>query len=586
MVRSRALWLVSLLLAASQAFAAGGFASMPSVVASYPALTPLQTRVAQAYFAVLGRIPDAAPVSGALTSDAGAASFCALPAQNGFDFWYCAAFRSPYGVNATTGQIVDIIGTGMANANLIPLNEVFTGPGGAFGSAGTKNGSTYTLDPGFGDFVAYVYTFMLGRSIDDDPDGERYWHQRAIDVAYQADPVNHYADPGETVDAILNAVVSLAQVPSADFDAAGNCLAGPPFYCRYAYQFANQSKMLEAGVRLQRGRNRMLQYQDSETLLRRVTDNPTSFNDAFTKLDALTNGQAAINCSLPCWEAPGGFTYTTSKINNEAQALYSNPNVRAHKYLVWYNRAGRMMLAQAFLPGPWPSTKYNSIVSVHGGGWRGGTIEELQRYNWNFANPGNTYGSFVVFAPSYALSANTYTAPAQQNDVDDFLKLVSSAPTRNAFNVTSTVHKFGVSAGGHLLDLLAVKSNQGRVATISPPGDLTNPSSGLRDYVDRYLNGASASNNSPNLNGSPGIATSFYIQHGKLDALVPDTQSQDFQTRYASAQVCFLPGVGHTLYNPFVAGTVDYSAFNAAVSRLLVFFATGSKDMTGCDTAP
>ncbi|RYF48225.1 MAG: hypothetical protein EOO27_35850 [Comamonadaceae bacterium] len=398
--------------------------------------------------------------------------------------------------------------------------------------------------------------------------------------------------------------------------------------------------MLDAAIRLQRGRNRMIGYQDSQTLLRRVTDSVDSFHDAFAKLDNLTSGFLAVNCPpdgtnpdgttrfVPCWEAPGGIGYSPSKVSSEALPLPGpsvpvGQNLRVHRYLVWYNRRGCMMLAHMFLPGGYPFTQYATIVSVHPGGWRGGFIEKNQKYNTSFIQASNGYGPFVVFAPAYALSAYQHIAPMSQDDIEDFRGLVASSATQTQFAVNTSVHGFGVSAGGHLLNLLALTRNYGRVGSAGPVSDLrdgfnghpnpygndnaapnpygistppyavpnvTDPNN-LLPFINRYTNMNGMTNPqlgavdkgsvSPNAQPSSVSGSQFYIQHGVRDTLVSPKQSKLFQSNNASTTgVCGVDGY-HAFYDPY-ASTVELTQFDAVVARFMQFFATGTKSTTGC----
>lgn len=98
------------------AWAAGGFATMPTSVSIYPQLSPLQWRVSQAYLATMGRIPDASPASTSVipnSTDSNMASFCATPAQNGLDYWYCQVYTQK-GAAAPSATVADVVETEVA----------------------------------------------------------------------------------------------------------------------------------------------------------------------------------------------------------------------------------------------------------------------------------------------------------------------------------------------------------------------------------------------------------------------------------------------------------------------------------------
>ena len=465
---------------------------MPAAVQAYSNLNPLQLKVAQSYLAMLGRIPDAAPTSG----DVNSSNFCSQPIGNGLDFWYCATLNK-YGSNASISQVVDMIAGGMAGATFPPVNSVLNSDGSKISPGSKDANNNYLYNSGWGEYIEYLYTFALGRSIEDDPSGVRFWQRAAID---------QNQTPGGTAQAILQAATGTAFPSSSHFDQQGSCLNLPDtFNCKYDYQFANQMLMLESAIRLQRGRGIQIAYQDLQTLLRRVSDDPVSFMNAYEKLNTLTLGGIASSCPqngynpdgsiryIPCWEDPGGQPYSPSRIANESSILGGTTaaeNLKQHRYLVWYNRKGRMMLAHAYLPSGYPAIQYDSVVSIHGGGWRGGFVEQLQKYNTQFIQQNNGNGPFVVFSPSYGLTSYQLEHPNGQNDIEDFIALISSNSTISRFGVGAVVHKFGVSAGGHLLNSLGFKNDYGRIATFGPVSDLTDVNNVelMRTYTDYYTN--------------------------------------------------------------------------------------------------
>ncbi|TFW09507.1 hypothetical protein E4K72_05540 [Oxalobacteraceae bacterium OM1] len=497
--------------------------TMPTAVQGYPALTAKQMSVAKAYLAVFGRAPD----------------------LGGLNYW--SAPGNGLADTATVAQAVNYIAKAMATSNLSPVNLV-TDANGNFTSGLAATCDMSSTVTGWDEFVEYMYVYILGKAGVEDMSGLNYWQCQVRSGVFTT--------PGDLVNAMLAAADGTAPAAGGD-------------------KFHNKMTMLEAAARLQLGRNRALDYQDTQTVIRRVTDTANSFNDAFARLDNLTNG--GTSAVGPRWETPASGAYAPSKVLGESNALAGGGYV--HKYVVWYNRSGRMLLAHVFLPPGYSTTGYYpAIVSVHGGAWRAGFIEKLQKYNTAFTQNSGA-GKYVVFAPAYALTAYGYASPEQQNDIDDFISLVKSPATMNAFRVdTANVNYFGVSAGGHLLNLIGSTKDLGKVATLYPVSDLASGANTatLLPYISLYLNGNAAAGVSPTSLWSASRSTKFFVQHGTADTLVPFTQSSAFTSKAGptNSALCGVTNADHGFYAEYSAANTG--VFSQAAAKVLSFFDTGA----------
>ncbi|MBC3873150.1 prolyl oligopeptidase family serine peptidase [Undibacterium flavidum] len=524
-------------------------ATMPPVAAAYPAPSTQQMYVARAYFMLFGRIPD----------------------TSGLNYWVSRVAAN----NGTTFiDTVNVISREAAGARLAPIV-------GYVDSTGTVTdpniGTCSTSTPGpWDELVEYVYANALGRAAEDEnlassTEGIRYWQCQARFGAYGK-------NTGQMLDAISNSAAS------------------DPIY-------SNRLVFLEAAVRLQLGRGRSLNYHDSNTILVRVRGTNNSFNDAFDVLNQLTNGMP-VSANVH-WEIPTSGAYTRSNISTNSSplprleksiddGLTSISGGSVHKYLVWYNRSGRMMLAHAFLPQNYQlsGVYYPTIVSVFGGAWRGGLIEKLQRFNTSFIRTtplaGGTAGNnFIVLAPSYRLTSNLYYSSTDsaknnmpQEDIDDFISLVKRPETMTMLGVdTSKVSLFGHSSGGHILNLLGSTKNMGRIATLAPVSNLaitnnTNTSA-LIPYINYYTDaqqygtwGGTTSPINAWLLNKP--LTSFFIQHG-TDQLVYQAQSKAFRDQAISnnsnnVQACN-SNSGHIFFESYSDPNVNNAIYKTTAFR-------------------
>ena len=520
-------WIKSIIASSILAISSAGLSSsafatvvpMPSTVTAYSPLTTKQMSVSKAYIALFGRSPD----------------------LGGLNYW--TTTNNGLSESATVSEAVNFIAKKMAGSNIAPISQIVDQSGNFI--SGVRSTCDTTIVTGWDEFVEYAYAFVLGKAAEDDMSGVNYWQCQVRSGVYTT--------PGDLINAIMTAANG-ATGASAD-------------------KFKNRMTMLEAASRLQLGRSRSLGYQDSQTIIRRVTDTANSFNDAFTVLNQLTNGSASA--AGPRWETAASGTYTPSKIFGESAPLSGGGYV--HKYVVWYNRSGRMLLAHIFLPPNYSTTgTFPAIISVHGGGWRDGFIEKTQKYNTAFTQ---SSGQYIVLSPEYSLTSLSYASPEQQNDIDDFITLVKSPATMNAFRVdTSRVNFFGLSAGGHLLNLIGSTKDLGKIATIYPESNLNASAntSLLMPYINAYLNGAPANPVSPTYVWTVARSTKFFIQHGDADPLVPIADSINFTNTVGTnfSKLCAVPNAAHGYYAEYASGY--QTIFDKVQSKVVSFFNSGS----------
>jgi hypothetical protein len=298
--------------------------------------------VAKAYFMLFGRIPDI----------------------GGLNYWVS---RVAANNGSTFIETVNIISREARGTLISPIVSYIDSTGNIINSTNSSC-STSVVGP-WDELIEYVYANALGRAAEDEDlstpsQGMRYWQceaRRTTNIVHLT--------PGHLLNTLSNAA-STDEI------------------------YSNRLLFLESALRLQIGRNRDLNYHDSYTLLQRVRGSTNSFNDAFNLLNQLTNGNVIAQGVR--WEIPSSGAYNRVNIlNNSSQLPYSEKSIsdgatiyggKVHKYLIWYNRSGRMMLAHAFLPQNYQTSNvyYPTIVSVFGGGWRGGLIEKNQRFNTSF----------------------------------------------------------------------------------------------------------------------------------------------------------------------------------------------------------
>ncbi len=228
-----------------------------------------------------------------------------------------------------------------------------------------------------------------------------------------------------------------------------------------------------------------------------------------------------------------------------------------------YARAGgKPLLLDVYRPRD-PKGKPPVIVSIHGGGWHGGSKE---------ASPGLHFTSFgyAVVSINYRLTKEAIF-PAQIHDCKAAVRWVRANAGRYGWNA-SRIGTWGASAGGHLAALLAtsgdvpeLEGNLGPVgfsSRVQAAVDFFGPidvAEWFRYKKDPFahLIGAPIDGNEDKLAaanpetyidaGDPPV----FVAHGGDDTLVPRQQSDHF---FAALQKAGVPGsltivsqVGHSV---------------------------------------
>lgn len=369
--------------------------------------------------------------------------------------------------------------------------------------------SSLILDMTPAAWVAQLYYHVLGKMPAEDASGQAYW------VGVMG---------GSTAGNVAQ------QVITASLGASG-----------YAADTArNRRKVMESVLRLQKTQGVSLSTQDSRTVLLRTVGVGASYTSCMADVYRLLVSRVA---STPnSW----GRALTAVALFDEARIPDGAPT-RQFRHLVWYNRAGEMMLASVFLPPNFRAvSEHRTIVAWHGGGWRQGYPGQI--YNYCTALATGSDPSYVVLAPTYRLTAYGFTAPASQADAEDFYALVNAA----AFikRKPGKVGLFGESSGGHLACMLGATQNIHRVLALYPPIDLRGSpavSAALDPYVDYYATDAALqASSSANVAWAAGRTTRFQLWHGTSDSFVPSAQTAALVTVAGSFCVArYRAGEGH-----------------------------------------
>ena len=242
---------------------------------------------------------------------------------------------------------------------------------------------------------------------------------------------------------------------------------------------------------------------------------------------------------------------------------------------VAYGPSGGMTLdvcapaAAAASTGPSGATRQPgraAILSIHGGGWRGGDKRDAQ---WRASCEWLASEGFVVFQANYRL-APEHPFPAAIDDVRAVLRWMRDAEQVAEYGIDpARVGVFGDSAGGNLAALLALEGDDAtddseRVAaavTISAPFDLTAQAPGeVGDGFDQvqfdylgctgYAQCPAAAAASPSSYVDPSDPP-FYIVHARSDALIPVEQAEAMRGALEAASIDttlrVIPGDAHAL---------------------------------------
>jgi acetyl esterase/lipase len=354
--------------------------------------------------------------------------------------------------------------------------------------------------------VALIYHHFMGKEVSEDAEGQAYWTEQ------------------------LNGGMSLGTFTSSIATAANGASGF------HGDTFRHRLMTLESAFRLQAHHGVDLSIADSRVCVLRVVWSVASYESAMSDIYRLLVLQQA---SEPSTWAQG---MTPQQLFDEGR-VYAGSSIRQHRYLVWYNREGNMMLATAFIPANFLYTaQHRGIVALHGGGWRIGYPEIIYQYCVDFAP------DYVVLAPAYRMTPYATTAPGPDDDVADFYALVYSAPRFKLF--PGKLGIFGESSGGHLACLVGAIYDIPRVFALYPPIDLRGDpsvSADLNVFSDYYApSDAIKSHASANVRWTPGRLTRFQLWHGTADTLVPSAQTGLMvSTAGAYCVARYLSGEGH-----------------------------------------
>ncbi|RYZ72277.1 MAG: alpha/beta hydrolase [Proteobacteria bacterium] len=213
-----------------------------------------------------------------------------------------------------------------------------------------------------------------------------------------------------------------------------------------------------------------------------------------------------------------------------------------------------------------PSDKkiYPGILLVHGGGWNGGSPDQMKPIAQALARNG-----YVVYSVTYRLAPQSHF-PAQVEDLVSAIRYMRSNAQQFGLD-PKRVGGFGYSAGAHLINLLAL-GNYGEDAKLSAvvsggtPSDLTRfqDSPLVKKLIGGdYLEKKSAwEDASPilRLEQSPHIPPT-YLYHGKWDRIVPFEQFEIYRDALLKKGVWVetyeVPYLGHIPLFLFNESSVD-----------------------------
>jgi len=389
------------------------------------------------------------------------------------------------------------------------------GPGATLAQAvdhllGAVDGSR-VLDATPSSLVAKAFHGLLGQVAAEDPAAQAHW-------------------TGLVVDGALSFGQAAQDILAANQGATGYA----------ADTLRHRLETLESICRLQAAHGRDLDLQDARVAVLRCTGDAASYESA------MADAHRLLVLGMP--SVPNRWDQALTAASFHAQSrVPANGTVRQHRGLVWTNRAGRMLLATAWLPPNFQAaSQHRGIIALHGGGWRQGYPEMLDAYASALAAGADP--SYVVLAPGYRLTAFGAAAPAQEEDVRDFWDLVRGASSGFLQLAAGRVGLFGESSGGHLACLVGAGTNAHRVLALYPPIDLRSPiSPGLDPYTGFYApSAAQKAAASPNAVWTPARSTRFQLWHGNGDPLVPPAQSALFDAAVgANCATRFRDGEGH-----------------------------------------
>ncbi|MDR3735682.1 MAG: alpha/beta hydrolase [Acidobacteriaceae bacterium] len=222
------------------------------------------------------------------------------------------------------------------------------------------------------------------------------------------------------------------------------------------------------------------------------------------------------------------------------------------------------LLADLYLPKS--KGMHPAVLYIHGGGWSGGSRNQLKRIAAVLADAG-----YMGVAIDYDLTGQGGTFPVSLIQVKSALRWMrANAATYNID--TSRIAVMGSSAGGELAaevgltigrkgyergENLEQSSAVAAVAVLNGVLDLTDPSEPAY-LVEGYLGGSCTQKLDACHEASPIFlvhtgAPPFFVGHGTADQSVPFQQAQVFVQRLQADHVPVTPiiatGAGHTYWN-------------------------------------
>lgn len=213
----------------------------------------------------------------------------------------------------------------------------------------------------------------------------------------------------------------------------------------------------------------------------------------------------------------------------------------------------KTLLADVYTPsgtGPFPS-----VLLIHGGAWKRGDREQVQRLAERIAARG-----YLVVNTTYRLVPD-YIFPAQLQDVQQAARWMRQQGGRYGID-PKRIGSFGYSAGGHLAALLAAVADDPvlgladtrmkAVVAGGTPSDLTLYKGGY--LVPNFIGGPKSEKleafkaASPALYVKPGHPPVFQY-HATLDDYVPFEQAEKYKARLDAAgvpnELFVIKGHGH-----------------------------------------
>jgi len=213
-----------------------------------------------------------------------------------------------------------------------------------------------------------------------------------------------------------------------------------------------------------------------------------------------------------------------------------------------------------------------AVLVVHGGGWEGGSPEDMAGMAKYLARRG-----FVTVNVAYRFTPE-YRFPAQLRDVQQAMRWIHANADRLGID-PDRIGAVGYSSGAHLVSLLALVAGQGgeldggsktrpdAVVAGGTPSDLRKWADGR--LVENFLGGTRAEVPDAYAAASPVThvhpnAPPVFLYHGRWDTLVPPDHATDFRQTLTQAGVeteLYLQRLrGHVLTFLFWGGAMEEAA--------------------------